>query len=161
MSEQVEWIKMVAETAFGRFDNAMKDLKEKEIEWRPVEEANSIKWILTHLSQEWNVGFPRLLKGDSNYKPVGWPDDYVGNKSYSMTKIMDDLNKGRETVITGLGNLKAAELDVDIPSWGGTMRKRGTMLALYISEIFHHEGQIAYIRGAINRRRQTDTHFLT
>ena len=51
MSEKVESLKVFANLAFGRFDNTMKDLKESEIDWKPVEEANNIRWILTHLSQ--------------------------------------------------------------------------------------------------------------
>ena len=160
MSEKVEAMKSMAEMYLGRFDNATKDLAAKEIEWRPVEEANNIRWILTHLSQEWNVGIPRVLKGDPSHKPQGWPDDYVGNKTYTLEKIMEDLKKGRAEVLDGIGKLKAADLDADIPLWGGT-RKRSYGLAMYLSEIVHHEGQIAYIRGAIGRRRQTDTHFLT
>lgn len=159
MSEKVEPLTAFAEMAFGRFDNAVKDLTEKEIEWKPVEEANSIRWILTHLSQEWNMGIPRIFKGDPNYKPRNWPDDYVGNKTYSLKKILEDLVKGRTAVMDGLGKVTPAELDADIPLWGGT-RKRRVGLMTYLLEIVHHEGQIAYIRGAIGRRRQTDTHFL-
>lgn len=159
MSERVEALKGLAEMFLGRFDNATKDLKEKEIEWRPVEEANNIRWILTHLSQEWNVGIPRIIKGDQNYTPKGWPDDYVGNTKYSLEKLMGDLKKGREEVLGEISKLKPADLDADITLRSGT-RKRSFGLILYLSEIVHHEGQIAYIRGAINRKRQKDSHFL-
>ena len=160
MSEKVEMIKVFAKLAFERFDWAMKDLAKKEIDWRPVEETNSIKWILTHLSQQWNVGIYRILKGDPEYKPKDWPEDYVGNKSYSFNKIMGDIEKGKNNVMTALGELNQAELEIEIPLWGGT-KKRQFGLLIYLSEIFHHAGQIAYIRGAIGRRRQTDKHFLT
>jgi len=160
MSEKVEMIKVFAKLAFERFDWAMKDLAKKEIDWRPMEETNSIKWILTHLSQQWNVGIYRILKGDPEYKPKDWPEDYVGNKSYSFNKIMGDIEKGKNNVMNALEKLNQAELEVEIPLWGGT-KKRQLGLLVYLSEIFHHAGQIAYIRGAIGRRRQTDKHFLT
>ena len=160
MSEKVEMIKVFAKLAFERFDWAMKDLAKKEIDWRPVEETNSIKWILTHLSQQWNVGIYRILKGDPEYKPKDWPEDYVGNKSYSFNKIMGDIEKGKNNVMSALEELNQAELEAEIPLWGGT-KKRQFGLLIYLSEIFHHAGQIAYIRGAIGRRRQTDKHFLT
>ena len=159
MSEKTESLKAFATLAFGRLDNAMKDLNESEINWKPVGEANNIKWILTHLSQQWNVGFQRTFKGDNNYKPVGWPDDYVGNKSVTLAKLLADMVNGREAVLEGLGKLKAADLSVEVQSPSGPV-KRYDRLMRQISEIIHHEGQIAYIRGAIGRRRQIDSHFL-
>jgi len=159
MSGQVEFFKSLAEMAFGRLERATKELTEKEIDWRPLEEANSIRWILTHLSRICNVGFPRIFKGDPKYEPVDWPDDYVDNRSYSLEKVMGDLEKGKNILMSGLDELTPADLDADIPLWGGT-RKRHFALTAYLSEIVHHAGQIAYLKGAISRRRETDEHFL-
>ena len=159
MSEKTESLRAFANLAFGRFDNVMKDLKELEIDWKPVEEANNIRWILTHLSQQWNVGLQRTFKGDNNYKPAGWPDDYVGSKSITLAKLMADLVKGRTAVLEGLTKLSTADLAVEVQSPSGPV-KRYDRLMRQISEIVHHEGQIAYIRGAIGRRRQKDSHFL-
>ena len=159
MSEKVVLIKRFVEIAFERFGRTMEDLSEKEIDWRPLEETNSIRWILTHLSQQWNVGIHKILKGDPEYKPKDWPESYIGNKSYPFGKIMGDIEKGRKNFINGLEELTLAELEAEIPLWGGK-RKRQYGLLLYFSEIFHHAGQVAYIRGAIKRRKQTDDHFL-
>jgi hypothetical protein len=159
LSEKTESLKAFATLAFGRFDNTMKNLKESEIDWKPVEEANNIRWILTHLSQQWNVGFKRTFNGDNNYKPAGWPDDYVGNKSVTLTKLSADMAKGRASVLEGLGKLSAADLSVEVQSPSGPVNRYDRLMR-QISEIVHHEGQIAYIRGAIGRRRQTDSHFL-
>jgi DinB superfamily len=159
MSEKIETLKAVANAAFGRFDMTMKDLRETEIDWRPVEEANSIRWILSHLSQQWNVGFQRTFRGDNGYKPAGWPDDYVGSKSITYTQLLADLSKGKAAVLEGFGKLTAADLTKEVQSPSG-MVKRLDRLLRQLSEVTHHEGQIAYIRGAIGRRRQKDTHFL-
>jgi len=160
MSEKIELIETLAEIAFDRFDSAIKDLSKKEIDWRPIEETNSIRWILTHLSQQWNVGMHRILKRDPEYKPKDWPEDYVGNRSYSFEKIMSDIENGKNKVVNRLKELTPAELEAEITLWRGT-RKLQLYLLIYISEIFHHAGQITYIRGAIGRRRQTYKHFLT
>ena len=160
MPNEVELIKKFAEMAFERFEEATKDLSEKEIDWRPLEETNSMRWILTHLSQQWNVGIPRILKGDPEYKPKDWPEDYVDNRSYAFKRIKVEIEKGKNRVMRGLQELTPAALEAEIPLWGGT-RKRQYGLLIYLSEIFHHVGQIAYLRGAIGRRRQTDEHFLT
>ena len=159
MSEKVESLKSVANVAFGRFDMTMKDLKESEIVWKPVEEANNIEWILTHLSQQWNVGFQRSFRGDNNYKPADWPDDYVGSKTITYEKLSADLTKGRAAVLEGLGKLTDADLAIEVQSPSGPV-KRYDRLMRQLSEIMHHEGQIAYIRGAIGRKRQRDGHFL-
>jgi len=159
LSEKVESLKSVANVAFGRFDMTMKDLKESEIDWKPVEEANNIEWILTHLSQQWNVGFQRSFRGDNNYKPADWPDDYVGSKTITYSKLSADLAKGRAAVLEGLGKLTVADLAVEVQSPSGPV-KRYDRLMRQLSEIMHHEGQIAYIRGAIGRKRQRDDNFL-
>ena len=160
MSDKVELIKTLSEMAFEKFDRAMKNLSEKEIDWRPMEETNSLRWILTHLSQQWNVGIPRIFKGDPDYKPKDWPEDYVDNRSYPLKKLKSEMETGRNNIMRGLEGLTPAELQTEIPLWGG-IRKRQYGLLIYLSEIFHHVGQITYIRGAIGRRRQTDEHFLT
>ena len=72
---------------------------------------------------------------------------------------MADMAKGRAVVLDGLGKISAADLEADVQSPSGTV-KRYDRLMRQISEIVHHEGQIAYIRGAIGRRRQTDNRFL-
>jgi hypothetical protein len=159
LSDRVKTLKTFAELVFGRFDNSVKDLKETEAEWKPVNEANDIKWILTHLSQEWNVGTLRAIKGDPTYKVAGWPDDYVGNKSYKLEKIMKDLKEGREKFLASLDKLNPADLDVEITTPRG-VRKRETMIMMLLSEIAHHEGQIAYIRGAVGRKKLVEPSFL-
>ena len=160
MSERIEALSSFAQFSFGRFDNSVKDLREAEIEWKPVEEANNIRWILTHLSQQWNLGIERALRGDYGFKLPGWPDDYVGSRRLTLDEIMADMRKGREKFTQGIARVTPSELDVEITTPRG-VRKREAMLMTLISEITHHEGQIAYIRGAISRRRQSDSHFLT
>ena len=159
MSEKIEALKAFANAAFGRFDMSTKDLREAELEWRPDEEANNIRWILQHLSQQWNVGFQRTFKGDNGYKPAGWPDDYVGGKSTTHAALMADLAKGRAGVIEGLGKLKPADLDAEVQSPSGPV-KRYDRLIRQISEIYHHEGQIAYIRGVVARKAKKNPRFL-
>ena len=161
MFDRTTMIKTFAEIGFQILDRKMEDLSEKEIDWKPVKEANSLRWILTHLSQQWNAGIYRILKGDPEYKPEGWPENYVGNESYFFSKIVSDMDKGRKNFISELEKLTPQDLDAEIPLWSGVKNTRQYGLLLYVSEIFHHSGQIAYIRGAINRRRQTDDHFLT
>ncbi|MCW4051923.1 MAG: DinB family protein [Candidatus Bathyarchaeota archaeon] len=160
MFDEVRMIKAFADVAFDRFDNAVKDLSEKEMDWQPIGELNSIRWILTHLSQQWNVGLNKISKGTAKDKPAGWPEDYVGNKSHTLEKLISDLSNGKNRFLSYIEGLNPADLEAEIPIWGGK-RKLQTVLLLYLSEIFHHEGQIAYLKGAIKRIRESEDHFLT
>ena len=72
---------------------------------------------------------------------------------------MADLAQGRNTVLEGLGKLNAADLLDEVQSPSGPV-KHYDRLMRQISELIHHEGQIAYIRGAIMRKRQKNSHFL-
>ena len=54
---------------------------------------------------------PKILKGDPSYMPEGWPEDYVGNKSYSLKKIKDDIKDGKEKFIKSLDSLTEKDLE--------------------------------------------------
>ena len=152
MSDTVDAIKAFTQIGFERLERATKDLKETQIDWKSCTEANTIRWILTHLSQELHVYIPRILSGNREYKPEGWPEDYVGNVSYSLEKIMGDLEKGRDDLMKKLDKLTDESLAEEIEFWRGK-RKREYYLMLLISEIVHHEGQIAAILGVDKRMK--------
>jgi hypothetical protein len=158
MSEKKDMLKFLAENAFARCDRAFKDITEKEIEWRPVPESNNMRWILTHLSAEWNVRLPRMIKGDTKYKPADWPDDY-DKINHHLTKLLNDLEKGKTAVLAGLDLLKPADLDTSIDLGRGP-RKRIDMLTAYLLEAVQHSGQIAMLKGNISRRREKEPNFL-
>jgi len=48
---------------------------------------------------------------------------------------MSEIEKGRNIVMSGLEKLTLAELEAEIPLWGGT-KKRQYGLLIYLSEIF-------------------------
>jgi len=158
MSERVDTLKFLAENAFARCFRSFQDLTEKEIEWRPVPESNNMRWILTHLSVEWNVGLQRMIKGDAKYKPAGWPDDY-DKVSHPLPKLLSDLETGKAAVLSGIGSLKPADLDATVDLGRGP-RKRMEMLTTYLMEAVQHSGQITMLRGNIKRRREKEPNFL-
>ncbi len=160
MTGKVEFFEVMAEMGFERLDEATCDLKEKELDWQPLEEANSIRWILTHISELSHVYIPKIFLGDYEFTPEEWPSDYVGNESYSLEEILEDLEKGKEILRSGLRKLSSADLEVRIPNQGG-MRKRSWALMHIIRGIIHHVGQLAYLKGTIRRRREKDEQFLT
>ncbi|UCH57647.1 MAG: DinB family protein [Candidatus Bathyarchaeota archaeon] len=158
MDKDVAALKKFTEFAFDSLERTCKDLTEKETEWRPMEESNDIRWILNHLSRVSNLSLPRIIMGDQEYTPEGWPKDYR-EQTYSAEKLMSDIKAGRAAVIEGLEGLTSEDLAEEIPLWGGT-RQRQFALNAYLAEIVNHKGQIAMLRGSIKRRREKNEHFL-
>lgn len=158
MSEKAKVLKEFAEFSFERFERTVEGLTEKEIDWRPVPESNNIRWILNHLARIANLSLPRIIKGDQEYTPEGWPEDYKDQK-YPLEKYLADIKKGKEVVLEGIGKLSSDDLEAEIPLWRGK-RKRKIGLFAYIGELVHHKGQLAMLRGNIKRRREKDTDFL-
>lgn len=154
VSCKVEAIKAFAEVGFMRLGNATKDLKPEQLDWQSCKEANTIRWILTHLSSELNSFIPKIVKGDKNYEPKGWPKDYVGNKGYSLEKIMKDIEDGKKNVAKLLGGLKDEDLKKEM-DWFYGKKPTEFYLMLAVSEIIHHEGQIAAILGVEKRMKGT------
>ena len=153
MSERAEVIKAMAVIGLDRLDGLTKDLDEGLLDWRPEPEANSLRWILTHESYILHVVLPRVLHGGRGYRPEGWPDDYQGNPGYSLEKILGDLERGREAVMVELDRLTDEALAEEIDFFGG--RTREWSILWLISEVIHHEGQVASILGNWKRTKET------
>ena len=100
------------------------------------------------------VFVPKIIKVDKEYKPEGWPDDYVGNESYSLEKIMGDIENGKVKFLKKLGNLTEEVLAEEMDWFYGKIQKRAYLM-LAISEILYHEGQIAAILGVEKRMQGT------
>ena len=154
MSEKIKTMKEFTKVAFGRLDRATKDLTEEQLDWKSCPDANTIRWNLTHLASEMFVFVPKIIKGDKTYKPEGWPDDYVGNESYSLEKIRGDIEKGRTKFMKKLDGLTEEVLAEEMDWFYGKMPKQAYLM-LAISEILHHEGQIAAILGIEKRMQGT------
>jgi uncharacterized damage-inducible protein DinB len=154
MSDTIKTMKAFAELGFQRLGRATKDLKSEQLDWQSCTEANTIRWILTHLGSELHVFVPKILTGNKEYSPEGWPEDYVGNKSYSLEKIMGDIESGKVKLMKSLDELKEASLAEEI-DWFFGKQPRQAYLMLAISEILHHEGQIAAILGVEKRMMGT------
>jgi hypothetical protein len=150
--KDIQVLKEHIEYVFELFEKTIDGINEEELDWRPTEEANNIRGIITHLSRICNVSLPSRIKGDPYYKPNNWPNDYEENH-HSFEKLLTDIENGRKAVINGLDGLSHSDMEAKIPLWGG-MRKRKIGLFSHLSEIAHHKGQIAYIRGIRKRQKE-------
>jgi len=61
MTVKTKMIKDFAQIGFDRLESATKNLKPEQMDWKSCTQANTIRWILTHLSEELNVYMPKFL----------------------------------------------------------------------------------------------------
>ncbi|MBD3207569.1 hypothetical protein GF319_14655 [Candidatus Bathyarchaeota archaeon] len=149
----VETIKEFANLGFMRLERATSDLTEEQLDWQSCREANTIRWILTHLNSEFFGFIPKIVSGNKDLESE-LPEDYVGNMEYSLEKIMGDLEKGKIKLMGMLDDLDNEDLDEEM-EWFFGKRTKGFYLMLAVSEIVHHEGQIAAILGVEKRMKGT------
>ena len=142
LAEELEW-------AIGSLENACKDLTPEEYKFKPTPVSNSVQWQLNHIARIVNTALPSRIKGVESYAPEGWPADYR-DQDYPLEKVMKDIKEGTAKAIPMMKKLSDADLEAEIPMWGGK-RQRKIGLFAYIGEVIHHKGQLAYVRGTYKR----------
>jgi len=151
MTVKTKMIKDFAQIGFDRLGSATKNMKPEQLDWKSCTQANTIRWILTHLSEDLNVDMSKFLGTE---KPKDWPKDYVGNPKYKMEKILADIERGHRKLNAGLNKLTNEQLEEPVEAWAGK-KPREYYLMLMTTEIIHHEGQIAAILGVEKRIKGT------
>jgi hypothetical protein len=122
-------------------------VSEAEMDWRPIEAANPIRWILAHLIwfEEWARdaldarGRYLFDTGPSTCPPAAFPD------------LWARFETARREYRARIGVLTDADLIREIDFFG---RERVTVLDLLTTHTQHlsgHRFQIRYIRGAYSR----------
>ena len=142
LAEELEW-------ALSSLERTCENLGDEEFKYKPTPVSNSIQWQLNHISRIINTAIPRLIKGVTEYTPKGWPENYR-DQDYSLDKMMKDIKTGANKALPMLKELSNDDLEAEIPMWGGT-RQRKIGLFAYIGEVYHHKGQVAYIKGTYKR----------
>jgi uncharacterized damage-inducible protein DinB len=158
MSAKSEILRETFEFAFSALERTLEGTDDKEYTYRLTEASNDIQSILNHLSRMTNLNIPRIISGDFNYTPEGWPDDYVEHR-YGLEKLMGDIDKGKQKVLGGIVALSDEQLEEVLPMMSGPYPRKIGLFA-YVGELFHHRGQIAFIRGTVKRLRERDPGFL-
>jgi hypothetical protein len=154
LSDRIEAIRAFALLALERLDHTVAGISEEDLDWRMCDGANSVRWMLTHTAQLGNIYIWKTLADDWGWWPDGWPRDYIDNPSYSLEKIMGDLAKGREGFMEALDGVTEEKFSEVIDFWGPRTREYAAMFI--ISEVIHHDGQLAHAVGTIRRQRGED-----
>jgi uncharacterized damage-inducible protein DinB len=131
---------------FNRLNNATKNLTEEQLDWKSCTEANTIRNLLGHLIGEWYGFVPKILSGNKDLEVEG----YVGTEGKSLEEIKKDLSEGQKHLLAELAKVKDEDLAKEM-DWFMGKQPVGSYLMLGVSEIIHHEGQIAAILGVDKR----------
>jgi uncharacterized damage-inducible protein DinB len=158
MSAKAEVLEEAFEFAFSVLERTLEGTDDKEYTHRLTEASNDIQSILNHISRITNLNIPRIISGDFSYAPEDWPDDYVEHR-YGLEKLMGDIQKGEEKILGGVARLSDEQLEEVLPMMSGPYPRKVGLYA-YLGELFHHRGQIAFIRGTVKRLREHDPDFL-
>lgn len=150
MSEKISAMRIFSQFGLDRLGWEVRGVTEDLLDWKYSEGANTIRWLLTHVSEVLNVYFPRALTGDLQYRPEGWPEGYGGAEGLTLEGILRDIEEGRRGLMRRFDELVPSALEEEL-DWYIGVEKRELYLMILTSEILHHEGQIAAIIGLKKR----------
>ena len=136
-----------ADYIFDRLMHTIDGISESELNWKPVEETNSIHWILTHTTRIAYLLIPQVISGTHN--PAGWDDNYEQQK-HSFEDLKNDLDKARKLVVNDIRDLDEKQLEKKVNIWGKERPLKEPIFAL-LGELLHHNGQMAMLRGIYKR----------
>jgi hypothetical protein len=139
-----------AEYIFREITHTNNDITPEILNWKPVAEANSIKWILTHQTRIAYLLIPQVIMGTNN--PEGWDDDYE-EQPHSLDDLRNDLREAREKVLSLLSGLGEEDLNREIRVWHSIHPMKEAIFAL-LGELMHHNGQIAMLKSIKRRTNQ-------
>jgi uncharacterized damage-inducible protein DinB len=150
MNAQAQLLKQHSDYIFERIEGTVKDLSEEEATWKPCPGSNDIRWILTHMARIGGILIPQVLHG--TVKPGGWDNDYE-EQPHTLNELNDDLRSAHEIISGGLDEMSDSELGKTLPL--GERETDGKSLLFHLlTELIHHNGQIAMLRGIYKRRME-------
>ncbi len=152
MSEMISAMRIFTKFGLDRLRWDLREVAPELLDWKQCEEANSVRWLLAHISMVLNVYIPRAVTGDLGYVPEGWPDDYADDGSRSLEGLVADIEEGEVRALESLESLSRESLE-DTMDWYIGEERREVYLMILSSEILHHEGQVA---AAIGLKRRMD-----
>ena len=143
---KVDNIKHFAGMSLNRLDNTTKNLSEEQLDWKSCSEANTVRNILGHLVGEWYGFIPKIAAGSKDAEVEG----YAGTEGKSLKQIKADYEAGKGNLMKTLDGISDEDLAKEM-EWFMGKQSTANYLMLGVSEILHHEGQIAAILGVEKR----------
>jgi len=149
------------EQSQGFLDKALDGLTQKEAEWSPTQESNSIAFILWHTFRVEDFFINRVVKREKDiYEIDGWKEKLgTPDKVYQYTveelkdwkapelKTLVAYSKAvRKKTMEFLQAISNEKLD-EVPRPERSPDSIGVTVGHIVTEIALHVGQIAYLRG--------------
>jgi len=132
---------------FNAVQENVSGITKEELNWKPIEESNTIHGILNHTVRIAYILIPQVIEGTVN--PEGWDDDYE-KTLHPYDELLDDLGKARVKVVEGIKKLEKEELGAPLQLWGRDLVRKNLLFHL-LREVVHHSGQIAMLKGMYKR----------
>lgn len=162
--------------ALGRVREQMPDLvtdlSDDDLAWRPDPEANSIAWLVWHLTRIEDDHVADVAGTEQAWTADGWAERFglpfaPGEHGYGMSS--DDVGKVRVSgeLLAGYYDAVAArsatyvatvtpdDLDRVVDDRWDPPVTLGVRLVSVVNEVNAHLGQAQYVRGLLERRRSS------
>ena len=160
--------------AFGRIrelvDSLTGDLTEDVSTYRPDASANSIGWLIWHLSRITDDHIADAARTEQVWVSQGWVDRFSlpfavdatgygqGEDEVGAVQVPAELLSGyhaavHEAAVRYLGQLDVAELSRVVDERWDPPVTVAVRLVSILSDCLQHAGQAAYVRGLAARRR--------
>lgn len=160
---------------FGRIKHivnmALKGLTPEQLAYRPEEQANTMAWLAWHLTRVQDHHMSDLAHKRQAWVAEGWHDKFgkpaddretgfgytaaqvAAIRPASPQVLLDYHNAVQDHSLAYLKTVTAADMDVVLnePQWN-PMPTVGVRLISVISDNTQHAGQMAYLRGIIERK---------
>ena len=144
-------------------------LDEDDLAWRPDPEANSIAWLIWHLTRVADdhvaevAGRQQVWTSDGWYERFGlpFPADAHGYghsaADVAAVRVPSDVLAGYHDAVAAaaleyVGTLAPSDLDRVVDERWDPPVTLGVRLVSVVNEVNQHLGQAAYVRGLLERR---------
>jgi uncharacterized damage-inducible protein DinB len=141
-----------------------------QLAWRPDEAANSMAWLVWHLTRVEDDHIAEVAGTEQVWTAAGWYDRFAlpfppeahgwGQTADEVAhvRVGGDLLAGYHAAtaaraIEYVGALSPADLDRIVDERWDPPVSLGVRLVSVVNEVNQHVGQAAYLRGLIERRR--------
>lgn len=163
--------------ALGRVREQMPDLvaglSDDDLAWRPDPEANSIAWLVWHLTRIEDDHVAGVAGSEQVWLADGWADRFglpFGDHEHGYSMSADDVGKVRAggELLAGYYEAVAArsaeyvatltpdDLDRVVDEAWDPPVTLGVRLVSVVNEVNAHLGQAQYVRGLLERRPTRD-----
>jgi hypothetical protein len=150
-------------------EGAVAGLTAEQLAWRPDPEANSIAWLVWHLTRVHDDHVAELAQREQAYTELGFADRFAldlepaeigyGHTSEQVAKVRVDGSAILVEYVRAvtartheyLATVDAAELDRIVDRRWDPPVTAGVRLVSVINDATQHAGQAAYVRGLLER----------